>query len=82
MFCLAVPAGDGIRGNNVTFIKIIKILLALAEIMVYTSPCCDMIAKKREVATNWWVFPWSECQEVEDQQFRPVNLTASHCTEP
>lgn len=39
-----------------------------------------MIAMKREVVTNWWVFPWSECQEVEDQQFRPVNLTASHCT--
>ena len=25
-------------------------------------------------------FPWSECQEAEDQHFWPVNLTASHCT--
>ncbi len=29
-----------------------KFLLALWEIMVYTSPCCDMIAMKREVATD------------------------------
>lgn len=28
-----------------------------------------MIAMKREVATAWWVFPWSECQEAVERGF-------------
>ena len=32
-----------------------------------------MIAVKREVATAWWVFPWSECQEAGDQLFPAGN---------
>ncbi len=38
--------------------------LAKPSIFVYTMSCCDMIAKKREVATELSVgFPWSKCQE-------------------
>lgn len=52
--------------------KKIKKVLAMRGIIVYTNNCCDMIAMKREVATVWWVFPWSECQEVGDQLFLPA----------
>ncbi len=34
--------------------------------MIYSNPCCDMIAVKREVAvlSSETGFPWSECQET------------------
>lgn len=31
---------------------------------MYTSHCCGMIAKKREVAAHEAGFPWSECQKL------------------
>ena len=45
----------------------IKKVLAFPKNLVYNSNCCDMIAKKREVAIRWMGFPWSECQETVDQ---------------
>ncbi len=47
---------------------LLKIFLAIFPFLWYSEPCCDMIAKIREVATIRWVFPGSECQEVRDQQ--------------
>ena len=46
--------------------------IAKAKPVVYTNPCCDMIAKKREVAALQKAgFPWSECQVRK--------LATSHC---
>ena len=47
----------------------IKKVLAFTENLVYNSNCCDMIAKKREVAIRWMGFPWSECQETATNDF-------------
>jgi len=45
--------------------------------LMYTNPCCGMIAMKREVAAKGKSlmagFPWSECQVRK--------LTTSHCTD-
>ncbi len=45
--------------------------------MVYTNTCCDMIAMKREVATQDVGFPWSECQvrETGDKSLYKNNRT-------
>ena len=52
-------------------IKKMKKVLAFPLKIVYSIPCCDMIAKKREVAANRAGFPWSECQVKK--------LATSHC---
>ena len=52
-------AGKGHKGQ--------KARSGLSLIHIYNSNCCDMIAKKREVAIRWMGFPWSECQETVDQ---------------
>lgn len=39
-----------------------------------------MIAKKREVAAVGGFFRGVNVKRSNDQQIRPVNLTASHCT--
>ena len=60
-----------------------KVFLAFLGELCYTSPCCDMIAMKREVAAGKLFgqlrfekrmagFPWSECQVRK--------LATSHCT--
>ena len=36
------------------FLKINKKVLALCKIFAYNSPCCGMIAMKREVAAHSW----------------------------
>ena len=36
------------------FLKINKKILALCKIFAYNSPCCGMIAMKREVAAHSW----------------------------
>ena len=46
-------------------------VLAFCFDIVYSIPCCDMIAKKREVAADRAGFPWSECQVKK--------LATSHC---
>lgn len=52
-------------------LKKMKKVLAFPLKIVYSIPCCDMIAKKREVAANRAGFPWSECQVKK--------LATSHC---
>ena len=47
------------------FLKKFEKVLAFCFDIVYSIPCCDMIAKKREVAVmekSIAGFPWSECQ--------------------
>ncbi len=46
--------------------------IAFPHPFVYNPKCCDMIAKKREVAAAMAGFPWSECQVRK--------LATSHCT--
>lgn len=49
--------------------NIFKKVLAIRFNIVYNGNCCDMIAKKREVAIPWMGFPWSECQETATNDF-------------
>ena len=53
------------------FLENLKKVLAFCFDIVYSIPCCDMIAKKREVAADRAGFPWSECQVKK--------LATSHC---
>ena len=54
-----------------------KKYLEICGRLMYTNPCCGMIAMKREVAAQsislMAGFPWSECQVRK--------LTTSHCTD-
>ena len=36
------------------------------KFVLYNMPCCELIAKKREVATQFYRvgFPWSKCQVI------------------
>ena len=36
------------------------------KFVLYNMPCCELIAKKREVATQYYRvgFPWSKCQVI------------------
>ena len=56
---------------------LMKKYLAIYGTLMYTNPCCGMIAMKREVAAEskslMAGFPWSECQVRK--------LTTSHCTD-
>ena len=55
-----ISAYYNIENKNIVFIKIqyfLKInkkVLALCKIFAYNSPCCGMIAMKREVAAHSW----------------------------
>ena len=55
--------------------KINKKMLAKTRNISYNVIRCELIAKKREVATQHYRvgFPWSKCQVI--------NLATSHCTE-
>ena len=51
---------DDVMNKNIVsikiqyFLKINKKVLALYKIFTYNSPCCGMIAMKREVAAHSW----------------------------
>ena len=61
--------GGGKLLGLLVFEKKYNFSIAFCVVFLYTRDCCDMIAKKREVAIPWMGFPWSECQETATNDF-------------